>query len=174
MAGFRFKAVTFEMVLVPLIAALLVACGGASETVDVSGVTGLCSTVDGVLSGEALPGSGLAGSLLEGSTSTCPSYQMSDERLSGVQESVVDCEFSRDGESTVGECQVSDVIHNEGGRWEGTCEGTTSWSTSSPAHLHVFDCTYVGTGDYDGLRYVAHMEGYDLPWTVTGEIDATR
>ena len=171
MTRYGFKTQTSVLALVALIALSLVSCGGTSETVEVSGTTGRCTNADGISSGEVLPASGVQASLT-GYTGTCPNYKMSDERVSGSQESVIDCEFSQEGESTVGECQVSDVIHNEGGGWEGNCEGTTSWSTSAPNHVHVFDCTYLGTGDYDGLRYVAHNEGLDTPWTVTGTIES--
>ena len=161
------------MAMIAVVMVLLVACGG-SRLVETSGSTGRCTTTDGSWTGEALPASGLPGSVHEGYIATCDDYQMSDERVSGSQHSVVDCQFSEDGGSTVGECQVTDVIRNEGGSWNGTCEGTTTWSTSSPAHLHIFDCTYLGSGDYTDLRYVAHMEGFDLPWSVTGTIDSAR
>ena len=132
-----------------LIALPLVACGGGDiETVEVTGTTGT----------ESEPGIFLDGT-------------SSDERLVGRTELAIECDITEDGDTTVADCSGPNVITNEGGTWDGTCEGTSTWTTSEPDHVHVFDCTYLGSGDYDGLRFVQHMEGIDYPWPYTGQIE---
>jgi hypothetical protein len=124
-----------------------------STTVEVTGSTGLCD----------LPGDVL----------TCE-VETSDDRVSGIAEIDVSCELTENGETTIGDCSGPATYTNEGGTWEGTCEGTTTWSTSEPAHVHIFDCTYRGTGEYAGLLYREHFEGTDYPWTITGMIEPVQ
>jgi hypothetical protein len=130
-------------------AAMAAACGG-NDAVEVSGSTGTCD--------------------LPGDVYTCET-ETSDDRVSGIAEIAIHCEFTEDGDTTLGDCSGPAIVTNAGGTWEGTCEGTTTWSTSKPDHVHVFDCTYLGTGDYEGLRYVEHLEGVDFPWPLTGRIE---
>jgi hypothetical protein len=96
---------------------------------------------------------------------------VSDPRVSGTGPVIVDCTFTDDGETTVGQCTGTNAMSSDGGSWEGTFSGTTSWSTSEPDHLHVLDITYLGSGGYDGLRLVGTLTGYDWPWTFVGRIE---
>ncbi len=52
----------------------------------------------------------------------------------------------------------------------GTFSGTTTWSAVNPAHAHDMDFVFVGTGDDEGLQFVATMEGTGYPWSITGQI----
>ena len=155
--------------LAALIALPLIACGGGDETVEINGTTGDCLNVDGTWTGD--PIGGAPGSLERGFTQTCSDVQMSDERASGVLEALVDCELTQEGEATTGVCSGTVTISNDGGTWQGTVEGTTSWTTSEPVHVHALDSTFLGTGGYDGLRMVFHAAGYSTPWTLTGRIE---
>ncbi len=51
------------------------------------------------------------------------------------------------------------TITNDGGTWEGGCTGTTTWTVSEPEHKHDMDCTLVGAGGYEGLRFVVNIKG---------------
>ena len=118
---------------------------------EVSGTTGLCTESEGL---------------------TVCDTTSSDERVAGTNRYNPECELSKVGDTTTGDCSFPITLTNDGGTWEGTCEGTTTWSTSEPAHVHKFDCTYLGTSDYEGLRYVVHVEGSgDYPWPTTGRIE---
>lgn len=101
------------------------------------------------------------------------SFDVSDERLAGEIETVVSCDFSVDAETTLGECVGTSAIHNDGGAWGGVFSGTTTWSDSEPAHVHEMRQVYLGTGDYEGLRFVGTLRGTDFPWEVTGQIEST-
>jgi hypothetical protein len=98
---------------------------------------------------------------------------VTDARRQGVTETINSCDCSEDGETTFGECHGTSLVTNDGGTWEGTFTGTTTWSTAEPDHLHHMDLVFIGTGDYDGLRFVAEMDGYGYPWDVTGHIEST-
>ena len=41
-------------------------------------------------------------------------------------------------------------------------------------HVHDFDCTYLRTGVYEGLRYSKHPQGINYPWPITGRIGSAR
>lgn len=100
------------------------------------------------------------------------SFDLSDERLAGEIETVVSCGFSVDGEVTLGECTGTSAVHKEGGAWGGVFSGTTTWSDSAPAHVHEIHQVYLGTGDYEGLRFEGTFSGTDFPWAVTGRIES--
>jgi hypothetical protein len=159
----RFRTARSVMALAALIALPLVACGGdnnaETETVEITGTTGNCVEDDFGGPGGAY-------------TQTCPDVQMSDERASGVSELALDCELTQEGDATNGVCSGPITVSNDGGTWEGTVEVAVSWTTSEPAHMHVIDGTFLGTGDYDGLRMFQHLEGYGSPWTITGRIES--
>lgn len=123
-----------------------------AATVEVTGSTGMCD----------LPGDVL----------TCQ-LETSDDRINGIAEISVHCELTNDGDTTLGDCSGPALITNADGTWEGACQGTTTWSTSAPSHVHDFVCTYLGTGSYAGLRYTEHLEGTDFPWPVNGRIEPT-
>ena len=146
------RAATSMTLGVVLVALSLSACACASEIVEVSGSTGL-------VTGQ------------EGDTTIFDDLSSSDDRLVGTSELTIECDRSEDGGTTIAECAGPITLTNDGGTWEGTCEGTSTWTTSEPAHVHVFDCTYLGTGDYQGLRFVQHLEGIDYPWPYTGRIE---
>jgi len=98
------------------------------------------------------------------------SFDVSDERLAGEIETVVTCDFTVEGETTLGECHGTSAVHNDGGAWGGVVSGTTTWSDSEPAHVHEMQQVYLGTGDYDGLRFEGTLSGTGFPWTVSGQI----
>jgi hypothetical protein len=151
---------------------MLTACGGddAQDIVEVTGTSTGVQIKDGTMSGPALPTTGWEATTQRDSVYVF-THVMSDARVSGEQETTVNCDFVEDGEDVVGDCWGTLTIENDGGTWDGTWTGTTTWSLSEPDHVHVIDSTYVGTGDYDGLRYVSVAEGSDYPWTITGRIE---
>ncbi|MDJ0959706.1 MAG: hypothetical protein QNJ88_03540 [Acidimicrobiia bacterium] len=137
--------------------ALLAGCGGGADSVAVTG---------------ELPAPVTETEDERGTVYRGPITDMSDDRVIGDVEHVMDIEFVVDGERTTGHVTVTSVtITNEGGTWEGTGEGTTTWTTADPAHLHSLDYTLFGTGSYDGLKFTYHVEGVDYPWTITGTIE---
>jgi hypothetical protein len=79
--------------------------------------------------------------------------------------------MSVDGDTRVGQVSGTVVISNEGGTWEGTVSGTTTW-TPGDAHVHVLDAVYFGTGGYEGLRFVMTNQGVDpSDFTTSGRIE---
>jgi len=81
-------------------------------------------------------------------------------------------DVSVNGETTVGVISGTVVISNEGGTWEGTLSGTSTWTTTNPAHMHVLDGVFLGTGNYEGLRLLVRNEGTDTArLTTTGRIE---
>jgi hypothetical protein len=143
------------------------------STMEAGVVTGetYCVEGPGEWSGPALEAAGLPGTSLN-MVYDCE-YAMSDQRVNGTGQVVVNLDFSVNGDATVGEVTGTSVISNEGGVWVGTLSGTTTWSTADPIHVHVIDGHYLGTGDYAGLRFDMTNAGTDFPWTTTGRIDAT-
>jgi hypothetical protein len=99
-------------------------------------------------------------------------FDLSDERLAGEIETIISCDFTVDGETTLGQCSGTSAIHNEAGAWGGVFSGTTTWSDSAPAHVHEIHQVYLGTCDYEGLRFEGTFSGADFPWTVTGRIES--
>jgi hypothetical protein len=145
-----------------------VAIGIGAEPVEVTGESTFGPVGESVWSGEpvpGLPGSHQSNYVLEGTMTS------SDERLSGAIDNVVACDFSVDGETTLGECWGTVTVQNERGAWAGIISGTTTWSDTAPAHVHVMDFDYLGAGDYEGLRFKGVIEGTDMPWRITGTIE---
>ncbi len=74
----------------------------------------------------------------------------------------------------IGGCGESETetITNDNGTWEGTWEGTSTFGEGAADDEHFHDVTYtlLGTGDYDGLEFVFHMEGFEHPWPLEGTI----
>jgi hypothetical protein len=95
----------------------------------------------------------------------------SDARLVGTYKLQIECDITEDGDTTIADCTGPNTLTNDGGTWDGACEGTSTWTSTEPDHVHVFDCTYLGSGDYAGLRFTQHMEGIDYPWSYTGTIE---
>ena len=149
-----------------LLATALVAT--AAEPVEVTGESTAKQVGESVWSGEPVPG--LPGShqsnYLEEST-----VVTSDERFSGAGQEVVTCDFTATEGTTVGTCWGTATLHNERGAWAGTISGTTTWSDTAPAHVHVMNLDYLGAGDYEGLRFKGVIEGTDFPWAITGTIE---
>ncbi len=144
------------------------AIGIAAEPVDVTGEATAEQVGESVWSGEpvpGLPGSHQSNYLEEGTLVT------SDKRLSGAGDNVVTCDFTATEGTTVGTCWGTATVHNERGAWAGTISGTTTWSDTAPAHVHVMNLEYLGAGDYEGLRFKGVIEGTDYPWTITGTIE---
>lgn len=142
-------------------------CGGGKETVEVTGYTS-CLQTHSTWSGPALGG---APGTSEEVSYDCD-YILSDERVSGTGPAVTSVDVSVNGDTTVGQISGTVVISNEGGTWEGTMSGTTTWTPPNPAHMHVMDAVYLGTGDYEGLRFVMTNEGTDTShFTTTGRIE---
>ncbi|MGB9358839.1 MAG: hypothetical protein WCC01_09800 [Acidimicrobiia bacterium] len=141
-------------------------------TVEVTGESDCVIDSDGTWSGPALPESGLPGSAQRDYVLNCTATS-SDPRAAVEWVNTVDCDFTVNGEQTVGDCLGTATGTNDEGTWEGTFAGTTTWSGTSPAHLHVFEQTATGSGGYAGLTYVTTIEGSDFPWSLTGRIETT-
>ncbi len=152
----------------------LAGCAGETYPMDVTGDTGLCSDNDTVWSGDPLPL--VPGTVLE-RTVRCPQTTMSDERTSGASEHHFRCEFSQQGESTVGDCVADSTLTNDGGAWHTPDGRITITLTSGEPTTVVQDGVYAGTGGYEGLRYTNHVTGsfegvvHGYPWTIIGTIE---
>lgn len=126
----------------------------------------------GGLGGEPVEGSGQPWSTMRGTTYRGTWSGMSDERVNGEFEHVMDVDVEADGDRFVGYITATRMrITNEGGSWEGSGSGTGVWSRAAPSHVHVLDYTLDGTGDYAGLHYRFRMEGEEYPWSLTGTIE---
>jgi hypothetical protein len=100
---------------------------------------------------------------------------LSDERVSGASTHEIHCDRLWEYEdATSTDCRTTMTITNAGGAWEGVVVGTSSWTTDRPLHVHHMTGTLVGSGDYEGLRFVFRMDGDDYPWTVAGKIEPDR
>lgn len=167
----------YPILLVPLVLVLVASCSSDSSdttttiapTVEVTGQSNCFVESEGTWSGPSLDESGIPGSSQRDYVLSCIDIS-SDPRVEGDWTPIVNCDFTVNGDETVGECWGTSTGTNDGGTWEGTFTGTTRWTTTSPAHMHVIEQTATGTGDYEGLTYVSTIEGTDFPWTVTGEI----
>jgi hypothetical protein len=137
------------------------------EAVEFTGHTD-CRETSATWSGPALADD-VAGTSLE--TSYDCVYTMSDGRVSGTGPAIVRVDMSLNGDTRVGEISGTVVISNEGGTWEGTAWGTTTWTLTNQSHVHVMDGEYLGAGGYEGLRLLIHQEGIGFPWTSTGRIE---
>ena len=79
---------------------------------------------------------------------------VSDPRMTGDAESVVDCLNSDVDGVLVGECWGTAVIRNENGAWGGVFSGTTR---EEPGAKDPMDLVYLGSGDYAGLQFVGSV-----------------
>lgn len=145
--------------------------GAAAEPVEVTGESDCVQVGDGVFSGE--PVSGLPGAHLSDYFEHCITVT-SDERFSGEADNAIVCDFVVEDETTIGECWGTATMQNELGAWAGVISGTTTWSDTAPAHVHVMDLDYLGAGDYEGLRFKGIIEGSDYPWIITGTIEGAE
>lgn len=100
---------------------------------------------------------------------------MSDDRVSGATTQEIHCDRVWEYEdATSVDCRTTMTISNGGGAWEGVVIGTSSWTRDNPLHVHHMSGTLVGTGGYEGLRFVMRMDGSDYPWSVAGTIEPDR
>ena len=144
------------------------------EPTDVVAVTGQYPTpdeyIDGEQWGEPIPGAGYEHG--RGTVIRHTDNGLSDDRVNGDFEALMDIDIYVEGDRTAGLMNMTGVtITNDGGTWEGTGVGTTSWTASQLGHRHHFHFTLLGTGDYEDLQFRYHVEGIDFPWTVTGTIE---
>jgi hypothetical protein len=140
------------------------------ETVEFTGHTD-CRETSATWSGPALADD-VAGTSLE--TSYDCVYTITDGRVSGTGPAVVRVDMSLNGDTRVGEISGTAVISNEGGTWESTVWGTTTWTLTNQSHVHVMDSEGLGTGGYEGLRLLIHQEGIGFPWTTTGRVEPAQ
>ena len=147
-------------ILVVVVGLVMAGCGGGEGTVEVTGHTNCVQTHS---TGSGPPLGGALGTSEE--TSYDCDCILSDERVSGKCPGVVRFDLSVNGDTTVGAISGTVVISNEGGTWEGTVSGTTTWTTTDRAHVHVIEGVFLGTGDYEGLRFLIRQEGTGFPWT---------
>lgn len=160
-----------RMVSLTVLIVLITGCSGSVEPVEVTG--GLpepAREIPGEESGDPIGGGRL--SQVRGTIYLGPWDDLSDSRVVGEAEHVMDIDFVVEGDRTTGFVTVTSLtISNDGGTWEGTGEGTTTWTATDPDHLHSLDYTLTGTGDYADLVFTFHAEGVDFPWAITGTIE---
>ena len=168
------RTVWASLVLVAGLLGALAGCSGETYPMAVTGDTGPCSDNDTVWSGDPLPM--VPGTVLE-RTVRCPEVTTSDERTSGATENHFRCEFSQQGESTVGDCVSDATLTNDGGTWHAPDGHITITLRFGEPTTVVQDTVYAGAGDYEGLRYTNHVTSsfdgtdHDYPWRVTGTIE---
>ncbi len=168
------RVTTWAVSLVALLAGA--ACSGADGVIDVTGDTGVCSTVDTEFSGEPLADANLPGRFLE-AVVECPDVEMSDDRLSGVVTSEFRCEYSNRNGEIVADCVSDSVVTNDGGTWrEDNGTFTITGTEIGVQGVVSQEGVRVGTGDYEGLQFTYRMEGVEhtYPWTITGRIEPTN
>ena len=140
-----------SLLIAPLVLAVAASCGADDASTTGAEMTTTLAPVTGDTGPCGLPGDADYICLTD----------TSDDRVSGIAETNISCEFTEDGDTTVGDCTGPSTLTNDGGVWEGTCAGTTTWSTTEPDHVHSIDCTYIGAGAYVGLRFRERLEGVD-------------
>ena len=143
-----------------------------TPAVDVTAQADCVVDSDGTWSGPVLPESGEPGSAQRDFVITC-TVTSSDPRVAGEWVTTADIDLTVNGEQFVADIRGTTTGTNDGGTWEATSVGTSTWSVTSPAHLHVIEQTATGSGDYEGLTYVTTIEGTDFPWTLAGRIEPT-
>jgi hypothetical protein len=174
MTEVRTKEVVMRRIaLVLAILGSVVACSSGTETVAVTGSTGMCATLEAEFSGERLAGANLPGRFLE-AVVECPNSELSDDRLSGVATSEFRCEYvDRSGE-IVADCVSKSVVANDGGTWRDNDGRFTITDTGIGIQGVVLqEGVRVGTGDYAGLQFRYRIEGVEhaYPWEITGTIE---
>lgn len=140
--------------------------GPANVATDVSG-TSACATTDaGAWSGPMVLG--VFGTRLSNMVMDCTT-EMSDARLSGDTVTKVDCVYSDEDGLLVGECWGTTTVRNEDGVWAGVFSGTTRAGTGD-----VMETVWLGSGDYQGLRFVGSLATADDPYVISGRVEAVR
>ena len=141
--------------------------GVAADPVEVTGTTSCYQTVDG----ETPPG--LTGPGFRNAVLSC-SFDVSDDRMTDDGETVINCDWSVDGKTTVGNCWGTSVLQNDDGAWAGVFSGTTTWSDSELTHIHEITQVYLGAGGYEGLRFTGTFTGAGYPWAVNATIESAE
>lgn len=154
---------------------MLLVVAGCGEEVQPVTVTGaMPSPVEetkGEHIGDPIPEWDLPFSHIRGTAYRSTLTGMSDPRVNGELEHVMDIDMVDEGDRIVGYILAEATITNDGGSWVGTGEGTTFYTKENPIHQHHIEYTLLGTGDYDGLRFAYTVEGGDYPWDLTGTIE---
>jgi hypothetical protein len=133
---------------------------------------GPAEEIPGEVGGEPIEGSGVSWSTMRDEVYRAAFTDLSDERVNGDLETVMDIEITVEGDRTTGLLTITSItITNDGGTWEGSGQGTSTWTKTEPAHVHNIDFTLAGTGDYEGLQFTFHVEGVNYPWDLTGTIE---
>jgi len=171
------RSSTGRVGLAVIVAMSVTVCSSGTEVVDVTGETGMCSTMDVEFSGDPLPNANLPGRFVEVRVE-CPESEMSDARLSGAVTTEFRCEYSeRDSDGViVADCVSDSVLTNDGGTWrEDNGTFTITDTEIGVQGVVVQEGVRVGTGDYEGLQFVYRIEGVEhtYPWTITGTIEPT-
>jgi len=147
------------------------ACATAPRTSGVTGHGACVVTNPGTWSGPALVSFRLPGSTQSGYAIEC-ALRSSDDRVSGRSRSTVNCDFTVDTTATIGACWGADTLTTDHASWQGTLLGIASWDVEQQIHTHTFDVAYLGTGEYEGLRYEVTMSGVDSDWTAVGTVES--
>jgi hypothetical protein len=104
-------------------------------------------------------------------------YEMSDPRLNGDQESIINGDLRADGSADL---WGTAVIRNDDGTWE--CSGWTGTIANDGVEHYIW-AVYEGTGAYAGLTYYEQVHFVEIPGVskppeegvaVTGWIQATE
>ena len=133
-------------------------------TTEVEGQS-LCSTVqEGEWSGPALIS--VPGSRLSNQVMNCVNT-MSDARLSGDVVTTLECEYSEDQIFLIGQCWGTTTVRNEAGAWGGVFAGTTRVATDDP-----MESVWLGSGDYEGLRFVGSVTTATEPYVISGRVES--
>ena len=94
---------------------------------------------------------------------------VSDSRMTGDAETVVDCRYADVDGVLVGECWGTSVIRNENGAWGGVFSGPTR---GEPGAKDPMELVYLGSGDYAGLRFVGSVTTNENPGIFAGQIES--
>ena len=134
---------------------------------EVTGV-GPCDVADpGEWSGSWVGGG--ATERLSGQIRHC-TMDVSDERMVGDIEVIIDCTYAMEDGVLVGQCWGTSVLRNEGGAWAGVVSGTTG---NEAGAQDIMEEVLLGTGEYAGLRFVATVATAVDPNVITGRIEPT-
>ncbi|WP_296667819.1 hypothetical protein [Demequina sp.] len=126
---------------------------------------GACDSTDAVIEPVAVTGQEISCDLeVEGLTARCVD-EMSDARVSGTMDVLLDCEPAAGFYMCTGDL----LLTNDNGTWKGVTVGVIE--NDADGGRNVYSSILEGTADYDGLRYTLHSDGADWPWDVTGVIE---
>ena len=87
-------------------------------------------------------------------------------RLSGDVVTTLECEYSEEDRLLVGECWGTTTVRNEAGAWGGVFSGTTRVATDD-----VMESVWLGSGDYEGLRFVGSLVTATEPYVISGRVE---